>query len=48
MPENHYETMIREYMKIRDNVYEYLHGHKVGGTSSGLLEALGSMDLTGK
>lgn len=92
VPENNYETMIREYMKshskrdfaiitnvndkfleelerklhykndprikfvgtvydqellmkIRENAYGYLHGHEVGGTNPGLLEALSRTDL---
>lgn len=32
-------------MKIRENAYEYFHGHEVGGTNPSLLEALGSTDL---
>lgn len=92
VPENNYETMIREYRKsgtkkafvlitevndsfleklkkttgfdkdpgiifagtvydqdllkkIREHAYGYFHGHEVGGTNPGLLEALGRTDL---
>lgn len=92
VPENNYETMIREFMKsktdkdfalitnvsdaflnelkekthfdedkrikfvgtlydgdllkkVREQAYGYFHGHEVGGTNPGLLEALGSTDL---
>ncbi|MCD7923146.1 MAG: DUF1972 domain-containing protein [Clostridiales bacterium] len=31
--------------KIRENAYGYFHGHEVGGTNPGLLEALGSTSL---
>ena len=93
MPENNYETAIREFMKsntrrdliiitnhknsayfdklkhltnferdhrvkfvgtvydrdllnyIRENAFAYIHGHEVGGTNPGLLEALGHTKL---
>lgn len=31
--------------KIRENAYGYFHGHEVGGTNPGLLEALGSTNI---
>ena len=54
VPENNYETMIREFMSsntkkdlksVRKNAFAYLHGHEVGGTNPSLLEALGSTSL---
>lgn len=31
--------------KIRENAYEYIHGHEVGGTNPSLLEALAATDF---